>query len=273
MKDVIANLKENPKKAVLFVGGPVLLIVIVIVLIVALSGGDSEGDDAVEFVFDDTLPAEPVIPVEEQVRLTVEASIPTPTPEPTADIPATLRAEAEEVIADLRQTPVADPGPTPDPFASVLSPADSRYLNSLGRPVWMATSTHLHLSLLFEKLPQDVLIPANVPTIDRAVTESRRAVTLAEETSAYAEHDVSAPVRSYGVFVEQTVQKVRDAASEARAMFSEIDIEVQAYADLPKARQEAVLEDYYRVRELLDEYARDMERYGCSLCGELYRGG
>ena len=145
MKDMLVNLKENPLKLALLVGGPVLLLVVIVVVVVLLMGGDSGDPEEVEFVFDDPL-AEPVMTVEDQVALTVAAMVPTETPVPTPNVPLTLEAEARAQIA---LTPTVQLVPTPDPFASTLSAADIRYLDSLGHPVWLATrgvhGTHHHL--------------------------------------------------------------------------------------------------------------------------------
>ena len=272
MKDKIGGLLQNPMRLAIFGGGALLLVVIIVVGAVFLLGGDGDvASGEVEFVFDDPV-GEPEVSVEEQVRQTVEALAPTPTLEPTPDVPATLRAEAESTREAVRADQmIRNAAPTPDPFASVLSPADLRYLNNMGRPVWLATSTHLQLQTLFDQLPEDVLQASNKTVIDRAVSESRRAVTLVEDGS-YSQYDVSAPVRQYGIFLEESLQKVRDAAGEASVMFSEVDFDVESYADLPPARRRIVDERYYAVGELLDEYSRDMQQHGCALCGELYRG-
>ena len=270
MKDMIANFKESPRKIALFVGVPVALVVVLIVVIMMATGGSDE--DEIEFVFDDTVPAEPVVSVEEQVRQTVEASIPTATPEPTADVPATLVFMAEQT----REAALADQaplvvGPTPDPFASTLSPADLHYLDTLGRPIWLATKSHLRLTLLFDTLPDELLLARNNSQVDSIRDDARRAATLIDETT-YVRTDVSRPVTQYGRFVEDLVHKIRDAANETDAMFNLIDFQSESYDDLPKPRREDVNAYYYRVGQLLDEYDRDIQRFGCSACGELYRG-
>lgn len=273
MKDMIANLKESPKKLALFVGVPVLGILVVIVLVVAMSGGAEEPEE-VTFVFDDeVVDDEPSISVEEQVRRTVEASLPTPTPKPTEDIPATIAAEAQRMYQERLQSNPLQPGvrPTPPGFESLLSPADVRYLNSFGRPVWLATNSYLRLSILFDQLPEEVLTQRNVPVLQQVQSDARRASTILEE-GVYLQHDVTPAVRDYGIFVEETVNKIRDAANVAAVMFSEVDFADEVYTDLPRERRGVVDDYYHRVSSLLVQFETDMARYGCSACGELYRG-
>ncbi len=267
MKDFLEPLMQDRKKLYVAIGGVVAVVLVVIILIVVMSGG---GEEEVEFEFD-PIPAEPEVSVEEQVAQTVAAMVPTPTPEPTLDIPATLEAaavatreaiEAENPLKNGRDVPAVD---------YALTPSDIRYLDALGKPVWLATQSYFELSFMFELLPGDYLVITNLPSVQSIASTMRRAEDLLENSVQY-QPDVSAPVRNYGLFVEDLVLKIRDASVEASVMFSQMEFGEETYDDLSKNRREEFNDVHFRVGDLLEEFERDMERYGCSACGELFRG-
>lgn len=265
MKDFLDPILKDRKKLMIVGGGAAAVLVVLIVVVMVASGG---GDEEIEFEFDDP-PVEQGPSVEEQVQLTVQAMQPTPTPEPTPDIPATLAAA-------VAATAEAQPTPGPDSLASpvsrsALTPADSRYLDALGRPVWLSVQAYFELRTIYDQTPDQYLVVSNFPKVQSIVGDMRRAVELLESSVVYS-RDASGPVKHYARYIDEQVYRMRDAANESAALFALIDFADESYEDLPRVRREELNEIHYRVGDYLARFDRDMQQFGCSACGETFRG-
>ena len=269
MGDFIEGLREDKKKLLLVVVGLLVVVVLGVAGFMAMSGGEdpSEPDEAVVFEFEE----EPGMSVEEQVRLTVEASVPTPTVTPTPDVPATLAAKEAEFQATREADKALQVGDVPSGTSMEITRLDSRYLDGLGRPMWLTVRSHLRMSAMFEDLPERVLTAENESELQRVRDDVNRAESFLEELG-YQPRSLSPAVREYGRYVEDMVRQTRDSYREAALMFSKIDLEQETYDDTSNVTREELKQIYYRIGENLDRFERDMQRYGCSACGELYRG-
>ena len=265
MKDLLDPILKDRKKLIIVGGGAAVVLVVLILVVVIATGGD---DDEIEFEFDEPI-VEEGPSVEEQVQLTVEAMQPTATPEPTLDIPATLAAMAAATAA-------AKPTPDGESASSLVSrtaltPADSRYLDSLGRPVWLSVQAYFELRHMYDQLPAEYLVVSNLPKVQSIFADMRRAIELLESSVVYS-RDASGPVKHYGRFVEDLVFKMQEAAHESSALFAQIDFSDETYDDLPKTRRDEFNQIHYRIGDLLAQFERDMQQFGCSACGETFRG-
>lgn len=270
MGNLLDTLREDRKKLLLVVAGLLAVGIVGFVGYTMLSGDDdvSEADEeTIEFVG-----LEPELSVDEQVALTVEASIPTPTLEPTQDIPATIAfvAEATQAARDAEESLHMEE-PAAVASGQRLTALDRRYLNDLGRPVWLTVRSQIRLSEMYTGLPADVLTLENSNEMQRVREDLNRAESMLEELG-YQPRNLSPDVRDYGRYIEDMLRLVRDAHREGSLMFSKIDLESEAYGELGDSVRNEIDTIYYGVGEKLYRFERDMMRFGCSACGELYRG-
>lgn len=270
MRDLIQPFLEGRRRFIVIGAGAAGIIVIVIVLILALSGGD-DADAEIQFEFSDD-PAGG-LSVEEQVAQTVAASVPTETPVPTLDIPATIAAEAEMLVQTREASQVLTPTPVVETGSGrrSLTPTESRRLDELGRPMWLAVRSHLTLQDIFAGLPEDVLTPDHFVAVQRVRDDVRRAETTLEGLVA-SSSDLSPVVRDYVLHIEDLVLTVKDANDQAILMFGRVDVGEDSYGDLTDDLRRKINSDYYLVGDYLDQFERGMSRLGCAACGELYRG-
>lgn len=270
MGNLLDTLREDRKKLLLVVAGLLAVGIVGFVGYTMLSGDDdvSEADEeTIEFVG-----LEPELSVDEQVALTVEASIPTPTLEPTQDIPATIAfvAEATQAARDAEESLHMEE-PAAVASGQRLTALDRRYLNDLGRPVWLTVRSQIRLSEMYTGLPADVLTLENSNEMQRVREDLNRAESMLEELG-YQLRNLSPDVRDYGRYIEDMLRLGRDAHREGSLMFSKIDLESEAYGELGDSVRNEIDTIYYGVGEKLYRFERDMMRFGYSACGELYRG-
>ena len=270
MGDFIEGLREDKKKLLLVVVGLLAVVGIAIGGFMAVGGGDGEPEPSDEVVFEFE-EEEPEMSVEEQVRLTVEASVPTPTVTPTPDVPATLAAKEAEFQATREADKALQVSDVPSGTSMEITRLDSRYLDGLGRPMWLTVRSHLRMSAMFEDLPSRVLTAENQSELERVGGDMRRAESYLEELG-FQPRSLSPAVREYGRYVEDLVRLTRDSHREAALMFSKVDLEQETYDAMSNVTRDELEQIYYRIGENLNRFDRDMQRYGCSACGELFRG-
>ena len=272
---------------IVMVGGGAALVFVMILAVVMLSGGEDEIDYSVA-LGDDTVGGVGVAgvglsetDVEERVMQTIAAQVPVDIPEPTADIPATV--VAAELIARQTREPVlvaGSPGFSPpsevvDEFVPKygFSVSDERFLGGMGLPVWYSTRIHLELESIFKLKPELFL----------NTDDSRRVLEWMEYDVDRALRDISTldshrdaltpSVRSYGNYIEEMVLLNRESVSLFRTMYQmSNDREGFVYGDLTDKERSEIDTMYWDVKENIRDYSRGMQRYGCSVCGELYRG-
>lgn len=136
----------------------------------------------------------------------------------------------------------------PPAAAQKLTAVDRRYLNDLGRPVWLTVRSQIRLSAMYEGLPEQVLTPENANEMQRVREDLNRAESLPEELG-YQPRNLSPDVREYGRYIEDMVRLVRDAHREVALMFSKIDMEGETYATLGDTPRHEINRIYYGVGE------------------------
>lgn len=274
--------RASPLRIVM-VGGGAALVFVMILAVVMLSGGEEEIDYSAalgEVAVGGSGVGLSETDVEERVMQTIAAQVPVDTPEPTADIPATLIAA--ELIARQTREPVlvaGSPGfsPTSGPSEFVpqygFSVSDERFLAGMGLPVWYSTRIHLELESIFKLKPELFLNTG----------DSRRVLEWMEYDVDRALRDISSldshrdaltpSVRSYGNYIEEMVLLNRESVSLFRTMYQvSNDQEGLVYGDLTDKERSEIDTMYWDVKENIRDYSNGMQRYGCSVCGELYRG-
>ena len=285
---VLGWVRASPLHMVM-VGGGVALVLVMILAIVMLSGGEDEIDYSVAL-------GEAAVggagvggagvglsetDVEARVMQTIAAQVPTDTLEPTVDIPATLIAV--ELIARQTREPVLGAGglgfgSTSEPAGEFVpeygfSVSDERFLAGMGLPVWYSTRIHLELESIFKLKPELFL----------NIDDSRRVLEWMEYDVDRALRDISSldshrdaltpSVLSYGNYIEEMVLLNRESVSLFRTMYlMSNDREGLIYGDLTDKERSEIDTMYWDVKENVRDYSRGMQRYGCSVCGELYRG-
>ena len=275
---------------IVMAGGGVALVFVMILAIVMMSGGEDEIDYSVALGEDTGVGAGvgagagvglSETDVEERVMQTIAAQVLVDVPEPTADIPATLIA-AELIAWQTREPVLVDGSPgfssPSEPVAEFVprygfSVSDERFLAGMGLPVWYSTRIHLELESIFKLKPELFL----------NTDESRRVLEWMEYDVDRALRDISSldshrdaltpSVRSYGNYIEEMVLLNRESVSLLRTMYQmSNDREGFVYGDLTDKERSEIDTMYWDVKENVRDYSRGMQRYGCSVCGELYRG-
>ena len=228
-------------------------------------GGDEEADEAGL----DLLPEEEMIAVSDMdifVQATISASVPTSTPEPTPDVPATVAAE----MANMRESTGAvielgplDLGRADTPF---LSPEDLDYLEKLGPPMW----AHAQVWLLLREVLRVEHVYWRVDDLSRILKEIKEILLSPEAQFNADQFGVSPLVLAYGEEVQDAFESMREAArrmEEAESLLR--DMSMQGILNESQADRLLIVEN--DVNSALWEYHRTISRYGCSVCGELFR--
>ena len=277
LSKIIDGLKDNPRRLMFIAGGTVLVLIVFVGVCTMASGGE---EVVVDVDFDPSI-ALPSVSLEEQVAeqvaLTVQASVPTATPVPTPDVPATLAAEAEDEkdSRERKLNPIL--GAPVDDQSSVeqysLTISDDRFVSGMGLPIWLSVRVHLEIERIFEMRPSDFLNSDDAGLvlewmeydIDRALREIESLDNL--------RGSLSSPVRGYGRYMEEMVLISRESVSKFRSMYQMAnEREGVGYEGLTPSGRSEVDELYFDVKQNSKDFVREMSRYGCAACGELYRG-
>ena len=189
--------------------------------------------------------------------------MPTATPTPTPDLPATLQAELS--FNRMQAPPVVELSPLDvaedrDPY---LSPAELEYFRGMGPRLWIHTQVWLHLRRI---------IAVDVADWDPAVfglelERARELLDSAPERLSYpGEGEMGPVVRSYVESVEKGMTGVAATVarlSEARHILEGGEVGPAERSKLARISRDAEM--------LLDDFDLAMSSYGCSVCGELFR--
>ena len=222
--------------------------------------------------------------VEAAVAATIAAMSPTATPAPTPDIAATLQAELAANRADagpLLGGDALSQGFGRNPY---LNPVEFDYFQSLGDQMWVLLSD----VLLYETDQWSVdLLALSTEKIRRVlVGEIERGRSIPGEGS-------NAVVQQYAEQLEQGFADLRDAALQLEAAQTYLTEKEREYEEDFKEKARAAgadpdqlpvppyvltgedrgrLATYRRdINAGLESYHQAMSRYGCSVCGELFR--
>ena len=279
-------------------GGGVLLLLLAIVFL--MSGGDDSGggaagvpDDGLVIVFDDdpVLPETPLpdpsggvvspVPaldpsviatqVAEQVAATVVAMAPTPTIVPTPDIPATVQAQILGNRGGSRPVVVVNPLDTSGVRNPYLTQEDHDFLESLGEDLWIATLLYLRVT----EIANSDFVELSLPEIQQRLIyiDDLLAGLMDLAPRRAPTGNVSPVVKTYGQLIEGGIVAVQKSVGEFRkALVLFEDSGVETVSELGGVERERLKFHYLQANEYLLDFYAVMSSYGCSICGELFRG-
>ena len=190
--------------------------------------------------------------------------------EPTPDILATVQAET--ALAESRrqayrslEPSVLDQGGSLNPF---LGEGDREYLESLGPYMWHYTLSWVELQVLVEtpvsEWSDDLLGPL-MSGIGRRMAGWR---TPPQAGGV----GVKERVREYGRQVTismRNLESIMDRLDDASAVYANAARDDASISDFDREAMVLIKRD---LGAALDDYSGLMSRYGCSVCGELFRG-
>lgn len=298
---MLSRLKDRPKWQLLLIAGGVVGVLIVVVLLMsrmsggegdggaAGAGGDSSGLDgeAGGEGFESAMEYE--MRVSGDVAATVAAMEPTSTPEPTADVAATVTARLGAEVRgsdELALSRVLDGSGYRDP---VLRSAERALLERLGGVFWEGVLVYLALADVVKVDFTEVswtLVEDNVKEIDYVlglkmeIDDEGEKVRPELEWSSLEKrdgysgsgHDVDEVVAAYVERVWISLEGLREAGLELRSM-NELfhDAGVEYVVEMSPSDREVLEALYLGIGYRLSEFDRMVSRYGCSICGELFR--
>ena len=265
MNGMVARLTQLDRRIGFAVMGVLgLLLVVGIALGISAMGGEEEAELPPE---EELLLEEPMLPESEiafRVSATIEA-IPTPEPTPTPDVAATLAAERATNRGEVDLAFVLNPLEVNTELRNpYLRKEEYEYLGDVGERVWHYIKIWLHLR---EVLSVDTTL-WDLSLLEHQVGQAQM---LLEEAPDRIDHggirELRPVVRSYVEHLESGMTGVRSAVTrlaDAEAVLAE------GGGDSHEGRSE-LLGIVHDVEAMLVEFDRAMARYGCSVCGELYR--
>ena len=247
-----------------FIMGGAAVFVFLIALVVggvALLGGEEEVEEVVPVLYEES-------EILMRVQETVEAMGPTPMPTPTPDVAATLQAEMEynrRQVARIVHLNPLDSDEVRNPYLEVK---EIEYLSGMGPLLWNYVQVWMHvrqvLSLDTEEWSLGVLeYHLGVAELILEATPDvsyPRSGEVGEVVRAYVERLVEG---TYGI--ERGVVKLGDALDIMSMVESGVGL------DLEFAEREALRKISREVTEELAVFDDAMGKYGCSICGELFR--
>ena len=267
MRDTLERLAEVDRKKLLVYAGIAVVFLLLVVGSCRLVGGEKE--PSVEEVV-----VEPVMveesEVERRVAATVEAMEPeaTATPEPTPDVAATLQADMEANREKSGRVLMMNPLDSDELRNPYLSAVEVAYLSNLGEGLWAHTKVWF---LMRELLATDPL-EWNHLDVEYRLAEASEYLSDEEDFRPGRSSSVGEVVKAYIDEVDRGMEGLRqkvDVLKNASQLLAGVDSGLARDLDLDDREKLAVL-----VRELeegMEDFDRVMGRYGCSVCGELFR--
>ena len=267
------------KRLMLLVAGVVVIGAFTLVVLMTLGGGGDDGDDLGEqMVFEDDGSVTQgggvlvdAMSVAERVEATLEAMEPTATPvppTPTPDIAATFEAELEgrrERTERILKLHPLDKDVVRNPY---LNDAELEYLSDLGVVLWSHTKAWLHLRrVLFVDVTE-----WSHRNVEYHYLEAKSFLAEAEGAESRRDYELGEVVEGYGVTIEEGMRGIANAVrylGEAERLLR--DSESGLIADLSYEDREELGQLSRKVEKNLGDFDDAMSRYGCSVCGELFR--
>ena len=212
--------------------------------------------------------------VVEQVAATLAAMEPTVTPEPTPDIAATVQARLSSGREGM--SPVV----TPDVLGNdvvrnpYLRRADVAYLEDLGNELWWAVVVYLRLAEVSGKDFNDLswtFVEERVSEVDGVFTGGVEE-WLGERRGGDGREGVEPAVEEYGQLIWEGMGGLRDGGLALREMHDAfVESGVEYVVEMSAEERAEVQGLYLFIGTKLKVFDETMSRYGCSVCGELYR--
>lgn len=285
LESIKGRLGSLDRRTLVLLGVGGFLVVLVIVVVISVTGG-GEGDGDVDnlgelMVFDNDgedggggagsggLVSESV--VESRVQATLEAMVPTETPVPptsTPDIGATFEAEMDERRQRSDRILKLNPLDSDLERNPYLNDSELKYLNDMGGMLWSHTKVWMHLRhLLF----LDVADWSH-EVVEYHYLESKEFLEQAEDVRSRRDYELGEVVESYGNTIHEGMRGVSEGVrylGEAERLLEGSDSGLSS--DLSFEDREELGKLARQVERSLGEFDDAMSRYGCSVCGELFR--
>ena len=277
---LLDRVKERPRKQVAIVGIGVIVAFMVVIVGVQQLGSNGDGADGEDAGLAGPLPGEvgyvDMVLVEnlvvEQVSATVAAMEPTATPEPTPDIAATVQARlnlGREGMSPSLSEPVLGRGDVRNPY---LRKVDIQHLEELGEELWRAVVVYLRLAevsgLDFNDLSW-TFVEDRVEVVDGIFSEG---VSEWLDETPDEEDGLDPAVKEYAESVWDGMDGIKEAGLSLRGihdLFRESGVEY--VVEMSTEDRAAVQSLYLSIGGRLRVFDEVMSRYGCSVCGELFR--
>ena len=261
MKYLIEKLSGSGRKNVLIGAASVFVILIAFVVGVATLLGGDEVEEVVLVLYEED-------EILLRVQQTIEAMGPTPTPMPTPDVAATLQAEMEynrRQVARIVQLNPLDSDKVRNPYLEVK---EIEYLSGMGPLLWNYVQVWMHVR---QVLSMDVsewslgLLEYHLGVAGGILDATPevgypRSGEVGEVVRAYVERLVEG---TYGI--ERAVVRL----DEGLEILSKVESGLGM--DLEFEDREALVKIARDVTEDLVVFDDSMSKYGCSICGELFR--
>ena len=262
VNSLVFRLQRVDRRIGLAVAGIVPVLLIAGGLFLFSGGGDEEPEPSPEEAALLQVAMLPESEVDVRVAATIEA-IPTPEPTSTPDIAATVAAERatnrDEVAPEIRMSQLEARGGVLNPY---LTSEERRYLVDVGERVWYYVKVWVHLREV-----SDVYISGwDAGDFQYQLAEAQLVLEAAPQLPQ-GSNDLSDVVRDYVRELDDGMREVREAVvrlSDAEPLFAES-------GEVPRGNYADVQEILRDVENHLDEFDAAMGRYGCSICGELFR--
>lgn len=210
--------------------------------------------------------------IAERVAATVAAIVPThtPVPTPTPDIAATLQAELAANRARSDRMLKLDPLSVRETRNPYLTGNEMDHLLGLGEALWDHTKAWLHMRELLALSLSDW----SVSGAGFHISESARHLeTYGDRDSRrYGRDRLGEVVATYTDTLEAGMAGVRQASLKLEQAWHVLSRSPSGLmVDLPFEDRERVAQLAREAESGLTEFDNAMSRYGCSVCGELFR--
>ena len=261
MKGIVMRISQLDRRiGVLLVGVFFVLVFGGAALVMSALGGDEVDSPGEDVLVEDVLILSSE--VEARVLATIEA-IPTLAPTPTPDIAATLAAERATNRGEVDLAFVLNPLEVDTELRNpYLRKEEYEYLRDVGERVWHYTKIWLHVR-------EVVSVDTTLWDISLLEYQVGTAQILLEEAPERVDPaaGLRPVIRAYVDHLEVGMTSIRSAVTrvaEAEAVLA------SGGTDAHEGRAE-LLAIVHDVELMLVEFEQAMSRYGCSVCGELYR--
>ena len=286
LESLIGRVSDMEMRTRILAAGALLgVAVLVFVVFTALGGGgdgDGDADDPLtsQMIFDDPPSAEggggaaavmvDESVVEARVAATVEALeqavtvVPTQTPDIAATFQAEMADRRERADRVLKLHPL-DKDVSRNPY---LNGVELRYLSDMGLVLWSNTKAWMHVRrVLFVEVAD-----WSVPLLEYHVSEAKAALEEGKEGRSRRDYELGEVVEAYGRTINEGMTGIADAVTRlAEAQVILLGSDSGLSSDLSYEDREKLGQLKRQVERDVGEFDDAMSRYGCSVCGELFR--
>ncbi len=208
--------------------------------------------------------------IQRRVQATLEAIPPedTPVPTETPDVPATFQAEMADRRARADRVLKLHPLDREVVRNPYLNYAEVSYLEDLGGVLWANAKAWMHIRrVLFVEVAD-----WSLPLLEFHVSEGELFLKEGDEYRSRRDYELGEVVEAYGDTIYEGMEGIKEGLerlSEAEDILAESDSGLSS--DLSYEDREELGRLKRQAERDLGEFDDAMSRYGCSVCGELFR--